>query len=142
MFNPSREDVRRFFFETWRKYRMQAPLEGLEKTAIEVALLHPEYHALLDNEDHNIDRDFLPEGGELNPFLHLSLHIALAEQISIDQPRGIRGLHAQLMTRTQSDHDALHLLLECLGEVVWQAQCSNAAPDEEAYLDCIRRKLG
>lgn len=140
MFNPSREDVRRFFFETWRKYRIQAPLEGLEKTALEVVLLHPEYHTLLESEDRNIGRDFLPEGGELNPFLHLSLHLALAEQISIDQPRGIRGLHAKVITRAQSDHDALHLLLECLGEAVWQAQRNHAAPDEEAYLDCIRRK--
>lgn len=142
MFNPSREEVRRFFFETWRKYGMQAPLEGLEKTALAVALLHPEYHALLESEDLSIDRDYKPEGGQLNPFLHLSLHLALAEQISIDQPRGIRGLHAQLLTRAQSDHDALHLLLECLGETVWRAQSDHAAPDEEAYLDCIRRKLG
>jgi hypothetical protein len=142
MFNPSREDVRRFFFETWRKYRDQVPLEGLEKTTLEVALLHPEYHALLASEDRNLDRDFLPEGGQLNPFLHLSLHLALAEQISIDQPHGIRGLHAQLLTNAQSGHDALHLLLECLGEVVWRAQRDHAAPDEEAYLDCIRRKLG
>ena len=141
MFNPSRQEVRRFFFEIWRKYRDQAPLEGLEKTALEVVLLHPEYHALLHSEDRSIDRDFLPEGGELNPFLHLSLHLALAEQISIDQPRGIRGLHAELLTHAESDHDALHLLLECLGETVWQAQRDHAAPDEEAYLDCIRRKL-
>jgi len=141
MFNPSREDVRRFFFETWRKYRDQAPLEGLEKTALEVVLLHPEYRALLENEEHSIGRDFFPEDGQLNPFLHLSLHLALAEQISIDQPRGIRGLHAQLLTHAQHDHDALHLLLECLGETVWQAQRDHAAPDEEAYLDCIRRKL-
>ncbi len=142
MFNPSRADVRRFFFETWRKYRAQAPLEGLEKTALEVVLLHPEFQALLEYEDRNIDRDFPPEGGEINPFLHLSLHLALAEQISIDQPRGIRGLHARLLTRAHSDHDALHILLECLGEAVWQAERNRAAPDEEAYLECIRHKLG
>jgi len=141
MFSPSREEARRFFFETWRKYRDQAPLEGLEKTALEVVLLHPEYHALLDSEDRSIDRDFLPEGGELNPFLHLSLHLALAEQISIDQPRGIRGLQAELLTHAESDHDALHLLLDCLGETVWQAQRDHAVPDEEAYLNCIRRKV-
>jgi hypothetical protein len=141
MFNPSREEVRRFFFTTWRKYRAQVPLEGLEKTALEVVLLHPEYHALLQNEDGNLGRDFLPDDGQLNPCLHLSLHFALAEQISIDQPGGIRGLHAQLQAQAGSDHDALHLLLECLGEAVWQAQRDRAVPDEEAYLDCIRRKL-
>lgn len=141
MFNPSREDVRRYFFETWRKYRDQAPLEGLEKTALEVMLLHPEYHTLLESEDRTIDRDFPPEGGQLNPFLHLSLHLALAEQLSIDQPHGIGDLYSRLLTRAQSEHDALHLLLDCLGETVWQAQRDRAAPDEEAYLDCIRRKL-
>jgi uncharacterized protein DUF1841 len=141
MFNPSREDARRFFFDTWRKYLTQAPLEGLEKTALEVVLLHLDYHALLESKDHNIERDFLPEGGQLNPFLHLSLHLALAEQISIDQPRGIRGLHAQLLTHAHSQHDALHLLLECLGETVWQAQHDRAAPDEAAYLECIRRQI-
>jgi hypothetical protein len=141
MFNPSREEVRRFFFATWRKYRAQVPLEGLEKTALEVVLLHPEYHALLQNEDANIGRDFQPEGAQLNPFLHLSLHVALAEQLSIDQPAGIRALHAQLLAQAWSDHDALHQLLECLGEAVWQAQRDRAVPDEQAYLDCIRRKL-
>ena len=142
MFDPSREDVRRFFCGTWRKYRTNARLEGLEITALDVVLLHPEYLELLDNEDANIDREFAPEDGEINPFLHLSLHLALAEQISIDQPRGIRGLHAQLLNRTHSGHDAMHLLLECLGEAVWQAERDRAAPNEEAYLECIRRKLG
>ncbi len=141
MFNPSREDVRRFFCETWRKYRAQVPLEGLEMTALDVVLLHTEFHALLENEYRNIDRDFLPEGGEINPFLHLSLHLAVAEQISIDQPRGIRRMHERLVEHARSRHDALHLILECLGEAVWQAQRNQAEPDQEAYLDCIRGKL-
>ena len=137
MFSPSREDVRRFFSETWRKYRARALLEGLEETALEVVLLHPEYHALLGSDD----RDFLPAPGQLNPFLHLSLHLALAEQIAIDQPRGIRGLHAQFLARAHSQHDALHALLECLEQTLWQAQRNRAAPDEGAYLDCIRHRL-
>lgn len=141
MFDPSREEVRRFFFEAWRKYRNQLPLEGLEQTAIEVMLLHPEYHPLLDQPEHYVDREFSPESGQLNPFLHLSLHLAIAEQVSIDQPRGIRALHQQLQA-AKGDHDALHMLLECLGETVWQAQRTGMAPDEVAYLECIRRGLG
>jgi len=141
MFNPSREDVRRFFCETWRKYRAQVPLEGLEMTALDVVLLHTEYHALLENEHRSIDRDFPPEGGEINPFLHLSLHLAVAEQVSIDQPRGIRSLHERIVGHARSRHEALHLILECLGEAVWQAQRNQAEPDLEAYLDCIRGKL-
>ncbi len=141
MFNPSRADVRRFFFETWRKYRSQAPLEGLERTAIEIILLHPEHHALLDDAERNLDRDFAPENGAVNPFLHLSLHLAIAEQLSIDQPRGIVAAFGELASRAASEHEALHRLLECLGETVWRAQRDHAAPDEAAYLECIRRGL-
>ncbi len=142
MFNPSRADVRRFFFETWGKYRSQAPLEGLEGTAIEIILLHPEHHGLLDDPQRNLDHDFSPESGAVNPFLHLSLHLAIAEQVSIDQPRGIRAAYRELAGRAASEHDALHVLLECLGEVVWRAQRDRAAPDEASYLECIRRGLG
>ena len=141
MFNPSRADVRRFFFETWAKYRSQAPLEGLERTAIEIILLHPEHHALLDDAQRNLDRDFSPEDGTVNPFLHMSLHLAIAEQVSIDQPRGIDAAYRELAGRAASEHDALHALLECLGETVWLAQRDRAAPDEAAYLECIRRQL-
>ena len=142
MFNPSRADARRFFFETWGKYRSQAPLEGLERTAIEIILLHPEHHALLDEPERNLDRDFGPETGAVNPFLHLSLHLAIAEQLSIDQPRGIAAAYRELARHATSEHDALHRVLECLGEVVWRAQRDRAAPDEAAYLECIRRGLG
>jgi hypothetical protein len=142
MFNPSRADVRRFFLETWSKYRSQAPLEGLERTAIEIILLHPEHHALLDEPQQSLDRDFSPESGAVNPFLHLSLHLAIAEQLSIDQPRGIGVAYRALAGRAASEHDALHAILECLGETVWRAQRDHAAPDEAAYLECIRRGLG
>jgi hypothetical protein len=141
MFNPSRADVRRFFFETWRKYRAQAPLEGLERTAIEILLLHPEHHVLLDDPERNLDRDFAPEHGAVNPFLHLSLHLAIAEQLSIDQPRGIGAAYRALAGRAASEHEALHRLLECLGEVVWRAQRDRTALDEAAYLECIRHGL-
>ncbi|HWI13021.1 MAG TPA: DUF1841 family protein, partial [Burkholderiales bacterium] len=85
MFNPSRDEARRFFFDTWSKYRSQAPLTDLEKVALQVILLHPEYHAILGDPDRYLDRDYTPEHGQLNPFLHLSLHLAIEEQLSIDQ---------------------------------------------------------
>jgi Domain of unknown function (DUF1841) len=141
MFNPSRADVRRFFFDAWGKYRSQVPLEGLERTAVEIMLLHPEFHPLLDDRERNIDREYVPEDGLVNPFLHLSLHIAIAEQLSIDQPRGIAAAYRELSAE-KSEHDALHVLLECLGETVWRAQRDRAAPDESAYLECIRRASG
>lgn len=142
MFNPSRADARRFFFEAWGKHRSQTPLQGLERAAIEIMLLHPEYHSLLDAAEQNLERDFFPDSGAVNPFLHLSLHLAVAEQVSIDQPRGIGAAYRQLVRQAATEHDALHVLLECLGEVVWRAQRDRMAPNEAAYLECIRRGLG
>jgi hypothetical protein len=142
MFNPSREEVRRFFSETWRKYRAGVALEGLEATALEAILLHPEYHGMLERPEPHLDRDYSPEGGQLNPFLHLSLHLAVAEQLSIDQPRGITGLFERLAAARGSRHDALHVVLECLGETVWLAQRDRTAPDEAAYLERISRAIG
>jgi hypothetical protein len=139
MFSPSRDEARRFFFETWAKYRRSEPLQGLEQTALTVILLHPEYHALLDDAEGNLARDFAPESGGLNPFLHLSLHLAIEEQLSIDQPRGIRERYDAL-ARKRGEHEAKHTVLECLGETIWQAQRRGTAPDEGAYLECIARK--
>jgi len=142
MFNPSREDVRRFFCDAWRKYRLGEPLAGLEQTALEVIALHPEYHALLEDPDRTAAREYSPEGGELNPFLHLSLHLAIEEQLAIDQPRGIRTRFGDLVAATGSEHDAKHAMLECLGETVWEAQRTGRAPDEQDYLECLARKAG
>ena len=141
MFNPSRDEVRRFFCDTWRKYRAQEPLSGLEQTALGVIVLHPEYHALLEADPAQATaREFPPESGELNPFLHLSLHLAVEEQLAIDQPRGIRARFGELVAKTGSEHDAKHAVLECLGETIWEAQRAGSAPDEQAYLECVARK--
>ena len=139
MFSPSRDQARSFFFDTWGKYRRSEPLSPLERSALELILLHPEYHALLDDRERNQGKDFGPEGGEMNPFLHLSLHLAVEEQLSIDQPPGIRAAFAALAARLGSEHDAKHRVLECLGETIWEAQRSGSAPDQSAYLDCISR---
>jgi hypothetical protein len=138
MFNPSRDQAREFFFDTWEKYRRGEALSGLEQIALSVILLHPEYHALLNDRARNQPRDFGPEGGETNPFLHLSLHLAIEEQLSIDQPPGIRASFDALAARLGSEHDAKHRVLECLGETIWQAQRTGTQPDQEAYLTCIR----
>jgi hypothetical protein len=140
MFNPSRDEVRRFFFGTWSRYRRGEPLSPLENIALEAMLLHPEYHPLLDEGEKNLEREFTPESGQLNPFLHLSLHVTVEEQLSIDQPRGLRAEYERLLARCGSEHDAKHAVLECLGETIWQAQRTGSPPDENAYLDCIRRK--
>jgi len=142
MFNPSRDEVRRFFVDTWNKYERREPLSGLEQTALQVILLHPEYHPTLGEPDKYVSRDFSPDGGQLNPFLHLSLHLAIEEQLQIDQPRGIRASYARLVSGLGSEHDAKHAVLECLGETIWQAQKGGTTPDENAYLECMKRKAG
>ena len=138
MFSPTRDQARSFFFDTWEKYGNAQPLTPLEQVALDVILLHPEYHALLDDRSRHQSRDYGPESGGMNPFLHLSLHLAIEEQLSIDQPPGIRASFDALAARV-GEHDAKHRVLECLGETIWQAQRTGAAPDQEAYLACIRR---
>jgi hypothetical protein len=140
VFNPSREQVRDFFFETWRKYRAGEPLVGLETIALEIALLHPEYHAVLDDAERYREQEYFPELGETNPFLHMSLHMALQEQLSIDQPAGVVERFNNLVARKGDRHDALHEAIECVAEMVWRAQRDNAPPDPAAYLDNLEAR--
>lgn len=140
MFNPSRDQVRDFFFDTWAKYRSGAPLAGLETVALQVILLHPEYHRVLEDREKSAAREYFPEAGETNPFLHMSLHLALEEQLSIDQPPGVAQRFRDLEARTGSRHDALHEALDCLAEMVWRSQKDKAPPDAGLYLDCLERK--
>lgn len=141
MFNPSREQVRRFFCEAWRKHRNREILDGAEATAADLIAEHPEYHALLEDAEGALAKEFTPEGGQMNPFLHLSLHLAVADQVSIDQPPGIRAAYHALRARLDV-HEAEHAILECLGETLWRAQRDNAPLDAEAYLECVRRTAG
>lgn len=141
MFNPSRDEVRRFFSDTWLKYRDQQSLTDLEKVALDVILLHPEYHALLEDPD-QLQAEYSPDSGRMNPFLHLSLHLAIEEQLSIDQPRGIVAHYQALVRSTGSAHEARHAVLECLGETMWQAQRNGTGPDEQYYLECLQRRSG
>ncbi len=141
MFNPSRDQVRQFFCNTWEKYRRKQPLEGAETLAIAVILDHPEYHKTLENPDRHLDRDYLPEQGETNPFLHLSMHLALAEQVSIDQPPGIRNLLEQLSNKLGDRMAAEHAAIDCLAEMIWQAQRQNMAYDPALYFDCLNQAL-
>ena len=137
MFDPTRDQVRDTFFGAWRKYRAGEPLVGAEAVAVDVILAHPEYHAILDDPERHRDRDYVDEG---NPFLHMSLHLALEEQLSIDQPPGIASRFAQLLRAAGDRHEALHEAIECLAETIWRAQRNNAPPDGDAYLACLERR--
>ena len=141
MFNPSRDQARRFLIDAWAKRRDQLPGTPMDTLAADLVELHPEYHALLDAAD-ALTREWTPEQGESNPFLHLSMHLAIEEQLSIDQPPGIRAAFNTLQSRRGDRHEALHVVLECLGEMLWRAQRSKLPPDGEAYVDCVRRTAG
>lgn len=140
MFNPTRDQVRQFFFGVWDKYRNKQPLEGAETLALTVILDHPEYHPVLEHPDRYQNRDYLPEHGETNPFLHMSMHLALAEQLSIDQPPGIRNLIERLSSKLGNRMQAEHAAIDCLAEMIWQAQRQGTAYDAESYLECLRTK--
>jgi len=137
MFNPSRDEVRAMFFGAWRQYRDGVPLAGMEAAALDVILLHPEYHAVLEAPER--DRDYTDEA---NPFLHMSLHLALEEQLSIDQPPGIAHRFQVLLSKFHDRHEALHQALECLAEMLWRAQRDATPPDAAAYLSCLERRAG
>lgn len=139
MFTPSRDQVRHFFCDAWQKHLERRPLVGAEVTAADIAARHPEYHALLGNSQAALEKEWTPESGQMNPFLHLSLHLAIHEQISIDQPPGIRAAYDSLRARMEA-HDAEHVLLECLGETIWHAQNKGRPMDALAYVDNVRRK--
>jgi hypothetical protein len=142
MFNPSRDEARRFLIETWRKHRARESLSGLERIAAGLVAQHPEYHAILEDPERNLDRDWQPERGDVNPFLHLSLHLAVAEQLSIDQPPGIRAEFDRIHMAKGDEHAALHAVLECLAEVIWNAQRHGTPPDAALYLACLARQHG
>ncbi len=136
-FNPSRDEARLFIFETWRKRRANEILTPLEDLAAQLIAKHPEYFAVFEDPERFRDREYLPEQGEPNPFLHLMMHLTIEEQISIDQPPGIRAHFVRLTHQFESEHDAQHRMMECLSEMIWQAQRNRSQPDASVYLDCL-----
>lgn len=139
MFTPSQADVRRFFCSVYAKAGTGQPLDAIEIIACQWIDEHPEYHADLANADAAMAAMYDVEGDRTNPFLHLSMHLSISEQCSIDQPRGIRQAVELLTTRRNSLHDAHHAAMDCLGQMVWESQRAGRPPDGAAYIDCVQR---
>ena len=140
MFTPSPSDVRRFFCSTFQKSRNVQRLEAIEMIASGWMDEHPEFHAELSDLDlalQAIAEDRISEG---NPFLHLSMHLSISEQCSIDQPRGIRQAVELLTARRGDLHQAHHEVMECLGQMIWDAQRSATQPDGQAYIAAVQRR--
>jgi hypothetical protein len=140
MFSPSQADVRRFFCAVYAKAQTGQAMEAIETIASLWLDEHPEYHAEMADESAALASMAVLEEGRANPFLHLSMHLSITEQCSIDQPRGIRQAVELLTQRLDSLHDAHHEVMECLGQMLWESQRAGRPPDGNAYIACVQRR--
>jgi len=140
MFTPSQADVRRFFCTVFAKTQSGKPLEAIETIASLWLAEHREYHIDIADTDTALEKMYDIKDGKTNPFLHLSMHLSISEQCSIDQPRGIRQAVELLTARRNSLHDAHHEAMECLGQMVWESQRAGKPPDGTAYIACVQRR--
>jgi hypothetical protein len=136
--NQSRDQLRRAYMEAWRKHREGIPMEPLEAQIADVIALHPEYQAALQDSEATLHRDYVPESGQSNPFLHMGLHLAVRDQVATDRPPGIRIAFEALARKRGDAHEAEHQIIECLAEAIWDAQRAGRTPDEMAYLERVR----
>ncbi len=140
-FTQDRAQIRQFYVTAWQKQRRGTPMEPSETLISDVIALHPEYHTLLEKGGDVLEKDYTPEMGETNPFLHMSLHVAIREQISTNRPAGIGAMHHQLVAKHGDAHRAEHEMMECLAEMLWHAQHKDAMPDETGYVECLKKRL-
>ena len=137
IFGQDRNELRQMYIDAWRKSAAGEILSPLEAQIAQVVSDHPEYQDMMTFE--TLETSFSPEGGETNPFLHMGLHLAIREQVATDRPPGIAALFALVRARCGDAHEAEHRALECLAETLWEAQSNNVMPDEQAYLERLRR---
>jgi len=138
MFGQDRTELRQMFFTSWKKHQNKQLMEPLEAVVAKIIELHPEYHAFLEDETAQLDKDYTPEMGQTNPFLHMAMHISIQEQLSTKRPTGIEQLHQSILNKNKDPHETEHLMMECLGKMLWEAQSQNRAPDENDYLNCLK----
>ena len=134
-----RDRVREVYLRAWKKYLDQAPLAGIEEQVIDVILAHPEYHALLSDRERAMQFEPDPLAGEENPFLHMGLHLAIREQISVDRPPGIRQTYRQLLIHIGDAHEVEHRMMSCLAEALWEASQNRQDAADQSYLACLEQ---
>ena len=140
MFNPSQDDVRRFFCTAFAKAQVHETQDAIETIANQWMSEHPEYHAELQDAEAAVARVYDGSDGKTNPFLHLSMHLSITEQSSVDQPQGIRQAVELLTARRGDLHQAHHEVMEELGTMLWEAQRANKAPDGAAYVERVQQR--
>ena len=134
----NRDEIRQVYLTVWQKIQQGSILEPMESVIADIIQIHPEYHTLLGQGSSAQQQEFTPESGQSNPFLHMGMHIALREQTSIDRPAGIQKIH-QKLTKKKGQHETEHAMIECLGQALWLAQTNNTIPDDNTYLDCLKK---
>jgi hypothetical protein len=139
MFGNDRDSLRRYYCTVWDKAKTGQALEPLEHIIAGVIREHPEYQAVLTDTETALIREYTPEMGQTNPFLHMGMHIAIQEQLGANRPTGILHVYQQLCRRVGDNHAAEHGMMECLGETLWEAQRNGVEPDERVYLERLRR---
>ena len=140
IFGQDRNELRKMYQDAWQKRCDKLPLSPLEAQIVAVIEWHPEYHGEVASDD--LERDFTPDGGKTNPFLHMGLHLGIREQVATNRPPGIAGIHAAVLARHGDAHAAEHEMIEALAETLWEAQSNNAPPDEQKYLQRLRAIAG
>jgi hypothetical protein len=133
----SRDELRNLYRAAWRKFRTQQTLSPLDKQIVAVISEHPEYHVIIESAAADL-ANYSPRTGQLNPWLHMGLHLAIREQVATNRPHGIADVHAKIAARLGDSHEAEHKMLETLAETLWEAQRGGKPPDENAYLDRLR----
>ncbi|MGE4570611.1 MAG: DUF1841 family protein [Gammaproteobacteria bacterium] len=137
LYSQDRTKQRQFLTRSWQKFTNKEPLEPLESLLASIIQIHPEYHALINN----VDSDYFPEQGEVNPFLHINLHLALRDQLFINQPNGIKEAYDKLLTKLKNEHAVEHLMMNCIAEMIFSAQKKNTPMDHQAYFRCIQNQV-
>ena len=136
--NQTRDQLRHTYIDAWEKHQEKLPLSPLEAQIADVIALHPEYHSLFDGDKNMLHKDWTPEQGTTNPFLHMGLHLSIREQIATDRPTGVRDIYKRLVNNNET-HGVEHRMIECLAEALWNAQRNGTPPDEQAYLERLNQ---
>lgn len=137
MFGQDRNELRKMYADAWQKHGDKVPLTPLEAQIVDVVAWHPEYHDDVTSDD--LNKDYSPDGGQTNPFLHMGLHLGIREQVATNRPAGIGAVFAELAGSSGDAHAAEHQMIDCLAEALWEAQSQNTAPDEANYLQRLRQ---
>ncbi|SMN12270.1 hypothetical protein SPBRAN_486 [uncultured Candidatus Thioglobus sp.] len=136
-YSQDRTQQRQFLANTWQKFLDKKILDSLETQLTQVIEMHPEYHSLINN----VDSEYFPEQGEVNPFLHINLHLSLREQLSINQPLGIQDYYQKIVAKVKDPHETEHRMMDCIAQMIFSSQKNNTPMDHQAYIECLQSQV-